>query len=62
MTKKSYIYFGLMRLGLPDYNEAAWNFEGQYLYPMYDSYEEYRAAFEENEDEETLHTKRKRRY
>ena len=36
----------VFRLHLPDYNEAAWKVEGQYLYPEYASYEEYREAKE----------------
>lgn len=38
---------GLNCLHLPDYNEAAWSVEGQYLWPQFKSYAEYRKHFEE---------------
>ena len=44
----------LLRLHLPDYNEAAWNVEGQYLYPQFGSYTEYRRFFDLLEAKRTI--------
>ena len=36
----------VFRVDLADYNQAAWEIEGRYLYPEWKSYEEYRRAYE----------------
>ena len=50
---KPYIYCGPVRLHLPDYNKAAWEIEGKYIYTQFKTYEEYRERFDEVEDDET---------
>jgi hypothetical protein len=53
MKTSDTIIVGLCRLHLPDYNNAAWEIEGKYLYPQFKTYEEYREYYEakENDDE-----------